>query len=609
MKPTSYCYLIIWFLQLVSIVAHKEPPQHQDAPQRLRSSEGKLGVTRKEWSNDEKIFEALSFENNLWSKRSNRSFSMSYPSSSTSNVVLEWNDVAMQVVVADYTKPSNASCTLPPPASTLHIALAHLAMYDALGSVINNGRDPYLLYADTTSYEEVSYEAAVSTAAYQMLRISYPAQQQILDNAYQNYLEQMLNASVSIIAIMNGQDVGNSIADAYTRNRTNDNSCPINMTYVWRSSPGQHQPDPLHLKQGIVAPNYGDVTPLVKASSSIELEAPPSLESENYAFGYNQVKRLGGDNITTPTDRTWQESVTAWFYAYDGAPYLGSPPVMMNQAARVVMDKVISDRISLQVEEHDNVKTAAYVLAQMWTAMADAGILTWKQKYRDNCWRPINAIRNGAIDGNNMTESDPAWTYLGAPRTNPLTFGQTNFDPAFPTFAAGHASFCAAAMKSLGNIFQTNNVEFSFTSWEWNGTTRDELGIVRPSLYQKFDSLSEFSALCGASRIWAGVHFCSDCQVGCKLGCMTADSVYENTMRWRKSSGKTNKPAIEPEIPPEEEVMYYLERKKPNTYFIEGKTEDEVGEVVSEYFKARLSVLAKTQVMNEIEAAAAGTYY
>jgi predicted transposase YdaD len=42
---------------------------------------------------------------------------------------------------------------------------------------------------------------------------------------------------------------------------------------------------------------------------------------------------------------------------------------------------------------------------------------------------------------------------------------------------------------------------------------------------------------------------------------------------------------------------------------IEGKTEDEVGEVVSEYFNARLSELAKTQVMNEIEAAAAGTYY
>ena len=80
-------------------------------------------------------------------------------------------------------------------------------------------------------------------------------------------------------------------------------------------------------------------------------------------------------------------------------------------------------------------------------------------------------------------------------------------------------------------------------------------------------------------------------------------------MKWRKSSGNINKPAIESEIPPDEEVMYYLERKKPITDLIEGKTEDEVGEVVSEYFKARLSVLAKTQVMNEIEAAAAGTYY
>ena len=390
------------------------------------------------------------------------------------------------------------------------------------------------------------------------------------------------------MAIKNGQSVGYIIADAYTSNRTSYSICPINMTYVWRNSPGQHQPDPLHPLQGIVAPNYGSVPPFVKNTYTIQLNLPPSLESDVYALEYNQVKRLGGDNVTTYANRTWQESVTAWYYAYDGAPYLGSPPVMLNQIARIVIDKVNSGQFPSFSDDDDSAVKAAYILAQTWTSMADAGILTWKQKYQYNSWRPINAIRSGALDTNNMTDPEPGRTYLGSPRSNPLSSGQTNFDPAIPSFSAGHASFCSAAMKTLGNILQTNNVDFNFTSWEWNGTTTDELGIARPNLFYKFTSLSEFAALCGASRIWAGVHFSSDCEVGSHVGYKTADAVYEHSMRWKQGSGKKNFPAIKPEISPETEVKVYLERNRSLTYFIDGKRDDEVRETVMEYFRARL---------------------
>jgi hypothetical protein len=305
----------------------------------------------------------------------------------STNVILEWNDVAMQIVITDFTKSStNQSCSRAPPAASLHLAKAHLAMYDALGSVLETGRDPYLLYVNTSSYQVVSYEAAVATAAHHMLLNSYPAQQQVLNDAYDTTMKR-LNLSVSSLAIANGKLVGNAIVDAYISNRTNDNSCPINMTYTWRNEIGQHRPDPTHPNQGIVAPNYGDVSLFVKASSSIELKPPPQIESNNYTFVFDQVKRLGGDNITTAADRKWQESVAAWYYAYDGAPYIGVPQVLMNSVVREIMNKSSSIAKSAVLKEDGyasseaNAISAAYILAQIHTAMADAGISPIKPSF------------------------------------------------------------------------------------------------------------------------------------------------------------------------------------------------------------------------------------
>lgn len=478
------------------LVVHFVSAQQQDVPslRRLRSGDLNHKNQRKSKEESNDAMASLSFESSLWSEQ--HSTTMSLPYVPKKNVVLEWNDVSMKVAIADYTNPKIPSCSLAPPANALQIAKTHLAMYDALGSILDNGREPYLLYADTSTYEDVSYESAVATAAHLMLRISFPGQDALLNEAYETTMKR-LKGYVSDTAIEKGQLVGETIVDAYIANRTNDQSCPLNMTYVWQNAAGQHQPDPLNPKQGIVAPNYGDVAVLVKKSSEIDLVPPPKLSSEEYAFVYDQVKRLGGDNITTPTERTWQESVAAWYYAFDGAPYLGSPVALMNLVVREILDKELSKKNRMLTEHEDPAVMASYILAQVHAAMADAGILTWKQKYMYNFWRPITGIRTAESDGNNMTTPDLKWTYLGAPRSNPLSQGQKNFDPAFPSHSSGHASFCSAAMKSLGNVLQTNDVEYEFTSWEWNGTTTDELGIVRPSLYQKFDTLSEFAALCG----------------------------------------------------------------------------------------------------------------
>ena len=61
----------------------------------------------------------------------------------------------------------------------------------------------------------------------------------------------------------------------------------------------------LPVPQFAFAPNWGEVTPFVlKRSSQFRPQAPYHLASRKYAADYNEIKRLGGDDVTTPSERT-----------------------------------------------------------------------------------------------------------------------------------------------------------------------------------------------------------------------------------------------------------------------------------------------------------------
>ena len=52
-------------------------------------------------------------------------------------------------------------------------------------------------------------------------------------------------------------------------------------------------------------------------------------------------------------------------------------------------------------------------------AFDDAALAMVVAKFHYNYWRPITAIRNGAADGNDATQPDPAWVPLLPPPTSP----------------------------------------------------------------------------------------------------------------------------------------------------------------------------------------------
>ncbi len=51
---------------------------------------------------------------------------------------------------------------------------------------------------------------------------------------------------------------------------------------------------------------------------------PPALDSLEYTTAFDEVKRLGGDGIVTPTERTDDQTIAGIYWAYDGTPRLGS---------------------------------------------------------------------------------------------------------------------------------------------------------------------------------------------------------------------------------------------------------------------------------------------
>ena len=59
----------------------------------------------------------------------------------------------------------------------------------------------------------------------------------------------------------------------------------------------------------------------------------PAMTSAQYTAAYKEVKRLGGDGVVTPTERSDDQTHIGIYWAYDGTPSLCAPPRLYNQIA------------------------------------------------------------------------------------------------------------------------------------------------------------------------------------------------------------------------------------------------------------------------------------
>jgi hypothetical protein len=146
----------------------------------------------------------------------------------------------------------------------------------------------------------------------------------------------------------------------------------------------------------------------------------------------------------------------------------------------------------------------------------------------------VVGIRNGEFDGNAATAGIPNWTPLGAPASNE-TF-PNDFTPPFPAYVSGHAIFGAALFQTLTRFFGRDNIAFSFTSDEFNGTTTSNNGVVRPEVTRHYTSFSQASLENGLSRIYLGIHWRFDMEVGIAAGNRIADDIFGRILQPLKKS-------------------------------------------------------------------------
>jgi hypothetical protein len=293
--------------------------------------------------------------------------------------------------------------------------------------------------------------------------------------------------------------------------------------FLTNDAPGKWRQDPISLIPLALGAHWDQVTPFVMQSASqFRVPPPPALDSAEYATAYNEAKRLGGDGVITPTERTAEQTQIGIYWAYDGTPSLCAPPRMYNQITVQIADQMRSNDIEL-----------ARLLALVNVAMADAGIAVWESKYFYQCWRPITGIREadegfgptGEGDGNPATVCDPTFSPLGAPATN---LNGPNFTPPFPAYPSGHAGFGGALFQILRRFYGTDNIAFTFVSDELNGVTRDNTGAVRPLVPRSFTRLSQAEEENGQSRIYLGIHWSFDKTQGIAQGRRVADYVFDN---------------------------------------------------------------------------------
>ncbi len=436
------------------------------------------------------------------------------------DVVTNWDTILNNAIKTDTANPST---TMPGPGwASRNMAMVTAAIGDAVDNAA--GSFAFTPYAYSHLTPTASPTVAASQAAYDVLVNLYPTQKALFDVDLGNSV-----SGITGQALTDGQTLGHAVASAILAKRANDGS-NVSVNYTVAGTIGTWAPDPLHPNQSAWGPNWGNVTPFVLNSTqqannanliksqinslvpgATSLASPAFLSSPAFAAAYNQVMSLGASNSTT---RTQAQTNIGYFWAYDQGG-IGPPTVLYNQVLQTIAN-----------QQNNTLAQNARLFALANMAMADASIACWQCKYDFNFWRPVTAIRSGnqmmnpgsAFYNPNITAFNANWTPLGAPNGIPGLTNNDPFTPPFPSFTSGHASFGGALFTMLADFYGTDHMNFTLTS--------DNL----PGVTESFTSFSAAAQQNADSRIYLGIHYQFDADIGTASGDMVGNDVYANAM-------------------------------------------------------------------------------
>ncbi len=376
-----------------------------------------------------------------------------------SNPVAFWNDIANKTVLATAsvnTTPEEQRATF-----FFDLASVHVAIYDAVVAI--EGRYQPFAAKPRSPAAGASTDAAVSAAAYGVLKALFPNRATVYQAAYTQRLAGVADGPAKAL----GLALGGEVAAEVVRLRANDGRSVALAPYVSGAGPGEFRaanPNPVFRHFPAIRPFA------LQSMGQFRPAPPPALGSAAYAAAVNQTRLLGG---TASTERSAAQLEEARFHTEP------PPPAITRNLGRLASTTA-------------NVGDAARLMALVYVSYVDAIGACFEAKYHYGTWRPVSAIQMADADGNDATTADAGWT------------------PALPTpnhpeYPAAHSCTSGSVGEALRHFYGTPQVTFTWDSTVTQ-TTRSYAGI------------DAFNAEAGMARIHGGMHFGHSTAAGEELG-------------------------------------------------------------------------------------------
>lgn len=371
------------------------------------------------------------------------------PAAAGADVVTQWN---LQVF------------TIGGPQIQRTLAMVHLAMFDAV-----NALGPrYTRYLTTLppAPASASPDAAAAAAAHGVMLRLFPLQQPALAAAL----------AASLATVPDGPDedagvaFGDAVAQAMYDSRATDRILVPGPVYVFGTEPGEYQmttpgpPQPVNTGAASWQPFA------LESASQFRPTAPPQITSMTYARDVAEVQAFGG---TTSAVRTADQEIIARWHT---------------EVGQISLNRILRN----EVGQSGDLLGHARIFALLNLAIADAVTSVFEAKYHYRFWRPVTAIRNADLDGNDRTSPDPGWS----------SFITT---PPHPEYPAAHGVVTTSGTRVLEWYFGPNHA-FTATS------------SAVPGLVRSFADFEAFSEDSGMARIYGGMHYRNSVEVGRRQG-------------------------------------------------------------------------------------------
>jgi hypothetical protein len=399
------------------------------------------------------------------------------------DVVTDWNIKAGEIIV---------EARLGPPPAYRVLAIVHTAVFEAVNAItkrypasgFTHPTTKMATEADLTAEADftaltqrypasgftlaaapgASVEAAVAAASHATLAKCVPSQQAAIDTAYHTALALIADGPAKLA----GLAVGEKAAAVILASRLDDGAATAE-TYRPHTTAGVYVPTVIP-----AAPQWPQRKAwLMTSSAQFRPGPPPALTSAVWARDYNEIKALGAKHSTR---RTAEQTEIARFWE-------ATLPPIYHGLVR-----------SLATLPGREVTQNARLLMAVTQATDDALIAVLDAKYHYHFWRPVTAIRNGDIDGNDATEREPSWT----------PFIDTPMHPEYP---------CAHCIVSgaVGTVLQA---EIGPGPMPTLTTT----SVTAKGAARSWTTIDAFMQEVAEARIYDGVHYRTSTEVGTAMG-------------------------------------------------------------------------------------------